>query len=144
MTTCMHKFDESSMIIFVSGKNRPLLLAKRDAWCRCVFCIYGLELGIPRKESSWYFHQLSQKLICLDWFDFFMYTLYAYKRIYIVIIFFHFGNTIFFVGEKITKLETSPHPSPCYKWIANYINLWLWLIDRWNMIFFNLPSAVMF
>ena len=36
MTTCVHfmhppklyKFDEGIMIIFVSGKNRPLLLAK--------------------------------------------------------------------------------------------------------------------
>ena len=115
------------------GEGCTLML---DIHVHSAFMAWNLH-GIPRKESSWYSTN-SQKLINLDWLDFYAYVIYI--QTYVDHFFFHFGNTFFFVGKKLPNLE--PHPPVAMLWIANYINLWLWLIDRWNMIFY-LPNAVM-
>ena len=63
-----------------------------------------------------------------------MFTLYAHKRIYIYWLFFHFGNTIFCWEKNYQTRNLTP---PVAIWIANYIKLSLWLINRWNMIFLS-------
>ena len=133
----LYKFDEVVMIIFVSWKNRPLLLAKGVHWCLIFMCTLHLWPGTwdTSQRKFMIFHQLSQKLIYMDWLDFYVYVIYIQTYVdHFFILEIHF-----FVGKKLPNLE--PHPPVGMLWIANYINLWLWLIDRWNVIFFYLPSA---
>ena len=140
MTNCMHimhppniyKFYEGVMIIFVSGKNQPLLLAKGVHWCLMFMCTLHLWPGTwdtsQRKFIT--FHQLAQILIYLDWLDF----LYLYVLCIQTYWFFFIILEIQFLLPKMTKLGTSFTRRHVIN-EANYINLWLWLIDRWNMIF---------
>ena len=115
MTNCMHfmhppklyKFDEVIMIIFVSGKNRPLLLAKGVHWCLIFMCTLHLWPGTwdTSQRKFKIFHQLSQKLIHLDWLDFYVYVIYVYKRMLII---FSFWKYNFLLGKNSNKLGTSP------------------------------------
>ena len=127
----LYKFDEVVMIIFVSGKNRPLLLAKGVHWCLIFMCTLHLWPGTwdTSQRKFMIFHQLSQKLIYLDWLDFYVYVIYIQTYVdhfFILEIIYNF-----FAGKKLPNLE--PHPPVAMLWIVNCINLWLWLIDRWNI-----------
>ena len=101
----LYKFDEVIMIIFVSWKNRPLLLAKGVHWCLIFMCTPHLWPGTwdTSQRKFKIFHQLSQKIIYLDWLDFYVYVMYTN----VCWSFFHFGNAIF-CWEKNNKLGISP------------------------------------
>ena len=94
------------MIIFVSGKNRPLLLAKGVHWCLIFMCTLHLWPGTwdTSQRKFKIFHQLSQKLIYLDWLDFYVYV----KYIQTYVDHFFILEIQFFCWEKINKLGTSP------------------------------------
>ena len=102
----LYKFDEVVMIIFVSGKNRPLLLAKGVYWCLIFMCTLHLWPGTwdTSQRKFVIFHQLSQKLIYLDWLDFYVCVIHiqTYVDPFFIL------EIQFFCWEKITKLGTSP------------------------------------
>ena len=111
MTNFMHfmhppksyKFDEV-VTIFLSGKNRPLHFAKGVHWCLIFTCSLHLMPGTwdTSQRKFMIFHQLSQKLIYLDWLDF-----YVYVHTNVCWSFFSFWKYIFLLGKN-TKLGTSP------------------------------------
>ena len=133
--SCTHqklcKFDEVAMIIFVSGKNRPLILAKGVHWCLIFMCTLHLWPGTwdTSQRKFMIFHQLSQRLIYLDWLDF-LCKRYIHASVCWSFLSFWKLYTIF-AGKKLPNLE--PHPPVAMLWIVNHISLWLWLIDRWNI-----------
>ena len=150
MTNCIHFMHPPKiiqiwwgrqfiMIIFVSGKNRPLLLAKGVHWCLIFMCTLHLWPGTwdTSQRKFMIFHRLSQKWIYLDWLDFYVYVIYIQTYVdHFFILEIHF-----FLLEKITKLGTSPtrrHVMNCqlYQFV---------IVIDWSMKydFFYLPSAVM-
>ena len=108
--TKINKFAEGVMIILMSGKKSAITFGEG--------CTLMLDAHVYSAFMAWNLGYLAKKvhdipptltkndLFVLTWF--FMYTLYAYKRIYTLIIFsFWIYNS--FVGKKIPNLE--PHPT---------------------------------
>ena len=155
MTTCMHfmhppkiyKFDKGVMIIFVSGKKRPLLLAKGVHWCLMFMCTLHLWPGTwdTSQRKFMTFHQLSQKMIYLDWLDF-LCIRYMHTNVYTHWLFFSFWKYVFFCWEKkLPNLE--PHPT--HRHVMNELPITSicdcdWLIDEiytWCLCICRVPPC---
>ena len=134
----LYKFDEVIKIIFVSGKKSAITFGEG--------CTLMLDIHVYSALMAWDLGYLAKKvqdipptLTKINLFGLTWFLCIRYICIQKYVDHFFILEIQFFAGKKITNLE--PHPPVAMLWIANYINLWLWLIDRWNIIFY-LPSAV--
>ena len=123
----LYKFDEVVMIIFVSGKNRPLILAKGVHWC--------FHIHVYSAFMAWNLGYLAKKVHDIPptltiFFFFFGLTWFLcirYIHTNVCWSFFHFGNTIL---EKNYQAWNLTHPSPCYELPIMSICDCDWLIDE--------------
>ena len=150
MTNCMHFMHPPKIIQSWWGRHDNFCVWKKSAitfgeGCTLMLDIHvysafmARNLGYIAKKV----HDIPPTLTKINLFGLTWFLCIRYIHTNVCWSFFHFGNYIqFFCWEKKPNLET--HPPVVMLWIVNYVNLWLWLIDRWNINdFFYLPSAVM-
>ena len=147
MTNCMHFMHPPKNMQIWWGRHNNFCVWKKSAITFGEGCTLMLDVHVYSEFMAWNLGYLAKKvhdipptltknnLFGLTWF--FIYTLYACKRIHWL--FFYFGNTL--LGNFLPNLE--PHPTRRH--VINELLITSicdcdWLIDE--IWFFYLPSAV--
>ena len=144
MTNCMHYYAPAKIIQIWWGHHDNFCVWKKSAITFGEGCTLMLDIHVYSAFMAWDLGYLAKKvqdipptLTKINLFGLTWFLCIRYICIQTYVDHFFILEIQFFAGKKITNLE--PHPPVAMLWIANYINLWLWLIDRWNKFFFICP-----